>query len=355
MMPDLDFIPTVAPVSSSLQKAIAEKLEKKTKAHGSLGILETLARRICAIQNTLTPHVHRPTVLVFAGDHGVVAEGVSSHPQSYTVDLVQHLLAGGSAVNVMTRAHQIDFRVVDAGVASQLTSHPRLIDAKINPGTKNFVRESAMTMEQCLTALKKGMKIVANLAERGCNTLGFGDVGVGNTSTAAILMSLLCDLPLEQCLTDMGLDEEGVQRKKEALTQALRNYSGPRDTLALLTHFGGFETAMICGGILQAASMGRIVVVDGYGVTAALIVAEKLQPNVLDYVVFSHVSGDPAHQVLLNHLGVRPLLQLDMRLGEGTGTAMAMPLVKVAAAITNEMATFPIHPTAAAHTAHPTT
>lgn len=353
MMPDLDFIPAVAPVASSLQKAIVQKIEKKTKAHGSLGVIEVLARRICTIQNTLTPHVHRPTVLVFAGDHGIVAEGVSSNPQSYTSDLVQHLLAGGSAVNVMTRAQQIDFRVVDAGVTSTLQSHPRLIDAKIGPGTKNFLRESAMSMEQCLSALKKGMKIISNLSERGCNTLGFGDVGVGNSSTSAILIHLLCGIPLEQCLTDMGLDDEGVQRKKEALTQAIRNYNGPRDPLALLTHFGGFETAMICGGILQGASLGRIVVVDGYGVAAALLVAEKLQPNVLDYIVFSHVAGDPAHQVLLDHLGVRPLLQLDMRLGEGTGAAMALPLVKLAASLTNEMATFPIHPTAAAHVAHP--
>jgi nicotinate-nucleotide--dimethylbenzimidazole phosphoribosyltransferase len=353
----LDF--AISPVTTTLKTALHTKIDQKTKPLGALGQLETLALQIGLCQNSLTPHLTKPSILIFAGDHGVVAAGVSAYPQSVTAQMVANFLTGGAAISVFAKQHSLNLLVVDAGVNADLEPHPQLINAKIAKGTQNFLTQAAMNSADCLQAIQTGADLVTQQHATGCNCIGFGEMGIGNTSSAALLMHTLTGLPLAQCVGHgTGLDDVQLAHKVAVLQQALTHNivwaeagspsfatDGLRPsvhTIALhaLTTFGGFEIAMMVGAYLQAAQSGMIIIVDGFIASNALLVASCLYPQVLDYCVFSHVSDEQGHQALLKHFNATALLNLNLRLGEGSGIALAYPLLQSAVLFLNEMASF---------------
>jgi len=351
----LNFV--IAPVASTLQTALQIKINQKTKPLGALGQLENLALQMGLCQNSLTPCLTKPSILIFAGDHGIVASGVSAYPQAVTAQMVVNFLAGGAAISVFAKQHGLNLLVVDAGVNADLPPHAQLVNAKIAKGTRNFLTEPAMSQAQCLQAIQAGADLVAEQFALGCNCIGFGEMGIGNTSSAALLMHTLTGLPLAQCVgRGTGLDDVQLAHKVTMLQQALEKNiewadegspSFAIDGLRTSTHpinvlatFGGFEIAMIVGAYLKAAEYGMVIMVDGFIASSALLVASSLYPNVLDYCVFSHVSNEQGHQALLAHFNAQPLLNLDLRLGEGSGIALAYPLLQSAVLFLNEMASF---------------
>jgi nicotinate-nucleotide--dimethylbenzimidazole phosphoribosyltransferase len=348
----IDF--TIHPVSPDLAADLQAKIDQKTKPLGALGQLESLALKIGVIQNTLTPHLNKPTLLIFAGDHGIVESGVSAYPQTVTAQMVANFLSGGAAISVFARQHNLELLIVDAGVNADFphpnplpggegafSGHPKLIDAKIAKGTKNFLAEPAMTSSQCETAMQKGAELVMQQHQVGCNCIGFGEMGIGNTSSAALLAHCLTDIPLKQCVgRGTGLDDSQLQHKHDVLQKALDFHKWKTGPLSVLATFGGFEIVMMVGAYLKAAELGILILVDGFIASAALLVAYQLYPAVLEYCVFSHVSSEQGHQALLATLNAKPLLNLDLRLGEGSGIALAFPLIQSAVLFLNEMATF---------------
>ncbi|SJM90901.1 Nicotinate-nucleotide--dimethylbenzimidazole phosphoribosyltransferase [Crenothrix polyspora] len=332
---------TIPPLSTALSLALQAKIDQKTKPLGALGQLEALALQIGRCHNTLTPHLHKPCILVFAGDHGIVESGVSAYPQVVTAQMVGNFLAGGAAINVFAKQHGLDLWIIDAGVNADLAPHEQLISAKIAKGTQNFLGQPAMTMAQCLSAINFGADLVLQRYNAGCNCIGFGEMGIGNTSSAAMLMHCLTNIALSQCVgRGTGLDDVQLQHKLAVLEQALEPYGTITEPLAVLSTFGGFEIAMMVGAYLKAAELNMLCMVDGFIASAALLVASKLYPHVIDHCVFSHVSNEQGHQALLGYLNGKALLNLDLRLGEGSGIALAYPLLQSAVAFLNDMATF---------------
>lgn len=337
----------IAAPSSAMDAALQHAIDIKTKPPGSLGALERVAHQIGRIQQSATPDLARPAMLVFAGDHGIVCAGVSPYPQAVTAQMVHNFLRGGAAINVFCRTHGIELSVVNAGVAADFPSHASLVDIPVARGTQNFLDAPAMTHEQLETALAAGAARVVAHASRGTRMIGFGEMGIGNTSSAACLMQRLTGLPLAACVgRGTGVDDAGLAHKTATLERALAAHPvsaerlGGPDPLETLATFGGFEIAMMTGAYLAAAKLGLVIVVDGFISTSALLVAARVSPSVLDYCVFAHASDETGHRAMLDVLGATPLLQLGLRLGEGTGAALAMPLIQAAAAFLREMATF---------------
>ncbi len=332
-------LPVVAPVTN---EALASRLDaviaNKTKPLGSLGMLETLARQIGLVQQSAEIALRTPAIVVFAGDHGVVAEGISAFPQSVTWQMVENFLAGGAAINVFARQSGCDLHIVDAGVNHDFGQRAGLLNRKVGPGTANFAHQPAMTGEQCAAALAHGMALVDALEG---NVLGFGEMGIGNTTAAAALMHLLTGVAVADCVgAGTGLSPDGVAHKQRVIETAVARHATGDDALAILATFGGFEIAMIAGAMLRAAERRMVLLIDGFIVTSALLVAARLQPAILDYCVFSHCSDEHGHRQMLAHLGARPLLNLSLRLGEGTGCALALPLLHAAVNFVRDMATF---------------
>jgi len=332
-------IPELAPLQhTELAAALFAAIDNKTKPLGSLGRLEALARQLGLIQDTATPSIASPSILVFAGDHGIVAEGVSAYPQEVTWQMVENFLAGGAAINVFARQNGCAIQVVDSGVNHDFGERTGLVDRKVGPGTRNFAQEAAMTPEECTRALEHGMELARALPG---NVVGFGEMGIGNTTAAAALMHKLAGIPVADCVgAGTGLTPDGVRHKQAVLEAAVRKHAGVDDPLAVLATFGGFEIAMMAGAMLQAAALRKVLLIDGFIVTSALLVAARLQPAILDYCVFAHCSNEQGHRQMLAHLKAQPLLQLDLRLGEGTGSALALPLLHAAVNFLAEMATF---------------
>lgn len=332
----------ISALNKALEPTLIHKINHKTKPLGALGRLEDLALQIALIQQTLTPQLSKPTMLVFAGDHGIVESGVSPFPQAVTAQMVFNFLDGGAAINVFARQNGFALRVIDAGVNHVFEPHADLIHAKIAMSTANFLHEPAMTQTQCERALTQGASIARQEITAGCNVLGFGEMGIGNTSSASCLMSVLCCLPIEDCVgRGTGLDDAGLSNKTSLLKQAIHHHAlTGKDVMQALATFGGFEIAMMTGAMLGAAEQKAVLLIDGFIATSALLVAAKMQPNILDYCVFAHCSNEQAHRTMLKHLGANALLDLGMRLGEGTGTALAFPLVLAAVNFLNEMASF---------------
>jgi nicotinate-nucleotide--dimethylbenzimidazole phosphoribosyltransferase len=332
----------ISPLDNTLKSALQQKIDHKTKPLGALGVLEALAQQIGLIQNTLSPHLNKPTMLVFAGDHGIAASGVSPYPQAVTAQMVLNFLSGGAGINVFAKQNNMQLRVIDAGVNHQFEPRTDLIDAKIGMGTANFLHAPAMTQTQCEQALTQGAALARKEITAGCNVLGFGEMGIANTSSASCLMSVLCNVPIAQCVgRGTGLDDAGLAKKIETLEKAIQFHSHQTpETMGVLATFGGFEIAMMAGAMLGAAEQKTVLLIDGFIATSALLVAYKLQPNILQYCVFAHCSGEAGHKKLLDYLGAKPLLDLGMRLGEGTGAALAYPLVQAAVNFLNEMASF---------------
>jgi nicotinate-nucleotide--dimethylbenzimidazole phosphoribosyltransferase len=336
-----DFPPAIAPLDDALRQRLQHVIDYKTKPPGSLGQLEALALQLGLIQRTERPHVQRPVTIVFAGDHGIAAEGVSPYPQSVTAQMVANFLAGGAAINAFSGVAQSVLEIVDAGVASPLPVSDRLVSLPVARGTRNFAAEPAMTRDEAQTALAAGAARVRLHASLGTNVIGFGEMGIANTSSAACLMSRLLDVPIDACVgRGTGLDDQGLAHKRAVLGRALVRHAHAIAPLDVLATFGGFEIAMMTGAYLAAASERMTILVDGFIATAALLVAERIAPGVRDYCVFSHTSHEAGHRRMLEHFGAKPLLALDLRLGEGTGAALALPLVRAAAAFLAEMASF---------------
>ena len=317
------------------------RLDLLTKPLGALGRLETLAAQICAIQSTLEPEIAAPQAIVFAADHGAANYGVSAYPSAVTAQMVANFLAGGAAINVLARAHGLGLSIVDAGVDADLPSHANLIGAKVRRGTRSYTETAAMTDAECRDAITNGAGIARQILGRRSNTLVLGEMGIGNTGSSALLMYGLTGRPLAQCVgRGTGLDDAGLARKVALLEAARARAPGVSDPLGLLTEFGGYEIAMLTGAILGGAAARAVVVVDGFTVTVAAALAARLEPRALDYCVFSHCSAEQAHRALLESIPATPLLDLGMRLGEGSGAALSVPILKAAIALFREMATF---------------
>lgn len=317
-----------------LQRAI----DNKTKPVGSLGRIESLALQIGLLQQSLTPTMESCQLTLFAGDHGLAAAGISAYPQEVTRQMVLNFLAGGAAANVFARAHGVALRVVDAGVAGEPIEHPDLIGRRIGAGTRNSSVEPAMTAVELEQALQHGSDLVA---DSDFDALCFGEMGIGNTSAATLVFHKLLGLPLGDLVgRGTGLDDDGVERKGERLAEAAARTAtelGPEQALA---EYGGFEMAMMAGAVQQAAAQRKLVLVDGFIATAAAAVVLRLEPSAREAMVFAHRSDERGHAAVLDALDAEPLLDLRLRLGEGTGALLAWPLVRSACAMLNEMASF---------------
>ena len=338
----------IARPDTGLTAALQHKIDLKTKPQGALGQLERLALQVGLIQQTLTPALDAPHIAVFAGDHGAARAGVSAFPQDVTWQMVENFLTGGAAINVFARANGLGLKVVDAGVARDFGERDGLIDAKVAPGTRNYIEEAAMTPAERDTAIARGAALARELAASGCKVLGFGEMGIGNTAAASLITHYLTGTPLDESIgRGTGLDDPGLARKRALLKQAAERAGLPADAKgssehaqAVLAEFGGFEIAMMAGAMLGAAEAGMVLLIDGFIVGSAFLVAARIEPNILPYAVFCHRSAEPGHQAQLKALDAEPLIDLGLRLGEGTGAALAWPLVKAAAAFLNEMASF---------------
>ena len=330
------------PVDEAVRAEAYRRLDRLTKPRGALGRLEPLAAQMCAIQGTLGIRIIQPTGIVFAADHGVAENGVSAYPREVTVQMVANFLQGGAAISVLAKSQGIELWIVDAGVDGDCGAHPRLINAKIRRGTRNFVIQPAMTADECAAALQRGHEAVRRArGGAGANTLILGEMGIGNTASSAMLMHGLTGKALIDCVgRGTGLDDAGLERKQQVLAQALKRRAAPRDPLELLAEFGGYEIAMLAGALLEGAAHRMLILVDGFTVTVAAALAARLDPGVLAYCVFAHCSSEQAHRALLDHLNVQPLLDLGMRLGEGSGAALALSVVRAAVALFTDMATF---------------
>ena len=333
----------VAP-DQGLAAALQQKIDQKTKPLGALGQLEAVAMKIGLIQQSLAPQLTQPHMLVFAGDHGAARAGVSAFPQDVTWQMVENFLAGGAAINVFARQNGLNLTVIDAGVAHDFGPRAGLIDAKVAPGTANYIEQPAMTAEQCAEAIARGAGLVSNLAANGCKIVGFGEMGIGNTASAALLTHCLTGCPLAECVgRGTGLDDAGLARKQALLAKALARYrdaGGTDDPLNVLAEFGGYEIAMMVGAMLAAAEAKMTLLIDGFIVGSAVLTAARLFPALTAYCIFCHRSAEPGHDAQLRALGAEPLLDLGLRLGEGTGAALAWPLIQAAAGFLNEMASF---------------
>jgi nicotinate-nucleotide--dimethylbenzimidazole phosphoribosyltransferase len=339
--PRLTSLSAVPPVDEAIRAAAYRRLDVLTKPRGALGRLEPLAAQVCAIQGTLDVRIVQPVGIVFAADHGVAERGVSAYPREVTVQMVANFLHGGAAISVLAKLQGVDLWIVDAGVDGECMAHPRLIEAKIRRGTRNFIDEPAMTPQECADSLQRGREVVERVMPRGSNALLLGEMGIGNTAAAAMLMHGLTGRELIDCVgRGTGLDDAGLRRKRQLLAQALERRAAPPDPLELLAEFGGFEIAMLAGAVLAGAARRALILVDGFTATVAAALAARLDPGVLDYCVFGHCSAEHAHRALLEHLRVQPLLDLGMRLGEGSGAAVALSVVRAAVALFTDMATF---------------
>lgn len=331
--------PTLADITQpELAARLQQKLDNKTKPLGSLGRIEALAQRIGLILGTESPALQSPQLVVFAADHGLAARGVSAYPSDVTWQMVENFLSGGAAVSVLARQHGIGLTVVDCGVRHDFAPRTGLLNCKIAAGTADALEGPAMTEAQCDQALNNGAELLRNLPG---NALLLGEMGIGNTSAASLLMSRLAGLDIVDCTgAGTGLDAEAVQRKIGVLRQVLARHAQAQTPLQALQAFGGFEIATMVGAVLQAAHERRVVVVDGFIASAAVLVASAMQAGVLQRCVFAHRSGERGHALMLAHLKAEPLLDLGLRLGEGSGAAMAWPLLQSACAILGQMASF---------------
>ncbi|BAO30403.1 nicotinate-nucleotide--dimethylbenzimidazole phosphoribosyltransferase [Sulfuritalea hydrogenivorans sk43H] len=357
---------------SALDRGMAvdlqRKIDQKTKPLGALGRLESLALQLGLIQRSLAPRVVNPHVLVCAGDHGAAKAGVSAFPQEVTWQMVENFLAGGAAINVLAKQAGMRLVVADAGVAHEFGPREGLANMKVGAGgTANYLEGAAMSDAECATAMANGATLARDFAAAGCNVLGFGEMGIGNTASASLITHCITGLPLADCVgRGTGLDDAGLARKRVLLAQALSAWperppinrlplaegevgrgsphlgkaEAGQDALRVLTRFGGFEIAMLAGAMLAAAEARMTLLIDGFIVTSALLVAAQVSPAILDYCVYAHCSNEAGHRRQLDWLKGRPLLDLGLRLGEGTGAALALPLLNAACAFMNEMASF---------------
>lgn len=332
----------ISPVDLGLKDAIIEKIDNLTKPKGAFGRLEQLALQICLIQQTLTPELREPHNVVFAADHGILEEGVSVSPKEVTWQQLSHFSKGGAGINFLCEQHGFRLVLVDAGVDYDIPPGHDIIDMKVGRGTRNFLHEPAMTCDEFDLCLERGAAIVKNIHDSTrCNVISFGEMGSGNTSPSAIWMHLSTGIELHKCIgAGAGLSSDGVNHKFKVLSQALANYAGKDDIKSKLAWFGGFEMVMAFGAMLKAAELGMTIMVDGFIMTSVILAASAFYPELLQYAVFCHQSDESGHRLMLEHIGVKAILHLDLRLGEGTGAVCAYPILQSAVNMINKMDCF---------------
>ena len=335
----------IQPVDQSLHSAIQEKINNLNKPKGSLGRLEELAMQICLIQQTLSPSLNHPCHLLLGGDHGIEREGVSVSPREVTWQQMINFTRGGGGVNMFCRQHGFKLRIVDVGVDYDLTSVPGIIDRKIARGTRNFLYEPAMSEDEFDRAIQVGSDLVDECLSEGCRILCIGEMGIGNTSPSSIWMSLFGNIPLKDCIgAGAGLDAPGIRHKYEVLSKALSRHQSDLSPLTSylspLRIFGGFEMIAAIGAMLRAAEAHLVVLVDGFIMTACALAAIQLYPASQDYMIFTHCGDESGHRMMLDIVKAKPLLNLGLRLGEGTGALCAFPIVDSAVRMMNEMNNF---------------
>ncbi|MDE6825221.1 MAG: nicotinate-nucleotide--dimethylbenzimidazole phosphoribosyltransferase [Paramuribaculum sp.] len=332
----------ISPLDRSLEPALRNRIDNLTKPKGSLGRLEDLALQIGLIQKSLKPVFRSPANILFAADHGIIAEGVSVSPKEVTWQQLAHFSKGGAGINFLCDQHGFRLVLVDAGVDYDIPQGHGIIDMKMGRGTGNFLHEPAMTTDQWHEALDRGARVVEMVHADGCNVVSFGEMGSGNTSPSAIWMHILTEIPLSLCVgAGAGLNNSGVGHKLRVLSQAIDNCPLDKaDIQGRLAYFGGFEMAMAVGGMLRAAELGMLIIVDGFIMTACIAAAMSIDPAVKEYAVFGHCGDEAGHKLMLEALGARPLLHLSLRLGEGSGAVCAFPVIDSAARMITEMDTF---------------
>ena len=328
----------------SLRPAIQEKIDNLNKPKGSLGRLEELTMQVCLIQQTLSPSLEHPCHLLLGGDHGIEREGVSVSPREVTWQQMINFTRGGGGVNMFCRQHGFKLRIVDVGVDYDLSAVDGIIDRKIARGTKNFLYEPAMTEEEFDKAIEVGAALVDDCIAEGCKILSIGEMGIGNTSPSSIWMHLFGNIPLNDCIgAGSGLDSPGIRHKYEVLSKAVtchERVSKYPDPIVTLRYFGGFEMIAAIGAMLRAAECHLVVLVDGFIMTACALAAIRLYPASHDYMIFTHCGDESGHRKMLDIVNARPLLNLGLRLGEGTGALCAFPIVDSAVRMINEMNNF---------------
>lgn len=333
----------IQPTDKSIADSIQQKIDHLNKPKGSLGRLEELAMQVCLIQHTLSPSLNHPCHLLLGGDHGIEREGVSVSPREVTWQQMINFTHGGGGVNMFCRQHGFDLSIVDVGVDYDLSDVEGVIDRKIARGTCNFLHEPAMSEEQFNSTIEVGCELVDDCAKKGCQILSVGEMGIANTSPSSIWMSLFGDIPLDECIgAGAGLSNPGIEHKRQVLNAALKHYNetmAPSDVNAI-RYFGGFEMVAAIGAMLRAAELGIIVLVDGFIMTACAIAAIRLYPAAQDYMIFTHCGDESGHRRMLDIVGAKPLLNLGLRLGEGTGALCAFPIIDSAVRMINEMNNF---------------
>lgn len=328
-------------INKDIAKQLQHKIDFKTKPLGALGMLEKIALKVGCIQQSLSPTLNAPHLIVFAGDHGLAKEGVSAYPQEVTHQMVLNFLGGGAAINVFCKQHAIQLKVVDAGVNHDFGDLPNLIHAKMGKGTNSCLSGVALTPEQVNNAIQKGQQIVKEEVHPDCQWISFGEMGIGNTSSAALIMHYLTQLPIETCVgRGTGVNDEQLTRKLDILNQVIQHHGNITDPYEILSAVGGFEIAQMVGAYLQAAQQKTLICVDGFIATAAYAIAQQIAPSLADYVLFAHQSNEKGHAQFIEQLGGESILNLGLRLGEGTGSAIAYPIVSSAVHFINEMSSF---------------
>ena len=330
-------------VNRSMQAVIQAKIDNLNKPKGSLGRLEELAMQVCLVQQTLEPSLAHPCHLLLGGDHGIEREGVSVSPREVTWQQMINFTRGGGGVNMFCRQHGFKLRVVDVGVDYDFSNVPGIIDRKIDRGTKNFLYEPAMSEEEFDKAIQIGSDLVDDCIAEGCRILCIGEMGIGNTSPSSIWLSLFGDIPLSDCIgAGAGLDTPGIRHKYEILSKALERFTSHvcLSSCEVLRYFGGFEMITAIGAMLRAAEAHLIILVDGFIMTACALAAIRLYPDSQDYMIFTHCGDEKAHKMMLDMVDAKPLLNLGLRLGEGTGALCAFPIVDSAVRMINELNNF---------------
>ena len=332
----------ITPVDRSLSDQIQKRLDNLTKPKGSLGRLERLALKYMLIKSDINPRLPKKSVFVFAADHGVTEEGVSAFPKEVTFQMVANFLAQGAGINVLARHVGADVKVIDIGVDAKLSHLDGLIHKKVLWGTKNMVKGPAMDYEDAIRAIMVGAEVAKEAIKSGVDILCTGEMGIGNTTASSAVTSVLCQKrPEDVTGRGTGIDDKALNRKIEIISKAIEvNSPDPKDPIDVLSKVGGLEIAGICGLILMSSYLKTPVVIDGFISTAGALVAYKLNPLVKDYMFAGHVSVEQGHKVQLNHIGLNPILDLDLRLGEGTGAVLAAGIIEAGLKIYLEMATF---------------
>lgn len=320
---------------------VIDKIDNLTKPKGSLGRLEELAKQICMIQHTLSPRLSNPYNILFASDHGIVEEGVSVSPKEITWQQLYNFLDGGAGINFLCRQHGFELMLVDAGVDYDLPYDRGIINMKVRKSTRNYLHEAAMTKEEMELCIERGAECVEMAHNKGCNIVSFGEMGIANTSASSLWMSSFANIPLKQCIgAGAGLQAKGIEHKYQVLKQAQDNFKGEHTAEEIICRFGGYEMVMAVGGMLKAAELRMIILVDGFIMSNCILAASKLYPEVLQYAIFCHQGDEAGHRILLEHLKASPLLHLNLRLGEGSGAVCAYPIVDSAVRMLNEMDSF---------------